>query len=85
MKREIIQLFIEWRNRKNRKPLIVRGARQVGKTYAINEFANDEFVNSVNINLEENPGLKSIFSTNNPKSIIQELSILKNTTNRLKF
>ena len=79
MKREIIQLFIEWRNRKNRKPLIVRGARQVGKTYAINEFANGQFTNSVNINLEETPGLKSIFKLNNPKSIIQELSIVKNT------
>ena len=79
MKREIIQLFIEWKNRKNRKPLIVRVARQVGKTYAINEFANQQFANSVAINLEESPELKSIFKTNNPKHIVQELSILKNT------
>lgn len=79
MKREIIQLFIEWKNHKNRKPLIVRGARQVGKTYTINEFAHEQFGNSVTINLEETPELKSIFKTNNPKSIIQELSILKNT------
>jgi predicted AAA+ superfamily ATPase len=77
MKREIIQLFIEWKNRKNRKPLIVRGARQVGKTYIINEFANEQFVNFVSINLEETPDLKSLFRTTNSKNIIQELSILK--------
>ncbi len=79
MKREIIQLFTEWKNRETRKPLIVRGARQVGKTYTILEFANLQFANSVTINLEELPELKSIFKTNNPKNIIQELSIIKNT------
>ena len=79
MNRDIIQLFIEWKNRKNRKPLIVRGARQVGKTYAVTEFANKNFTNSVTINLEESPELKSIFKTNNPVNIIQELSILKKT------
>jgi uncharacterized protein len=77
MKREIIQLFTEWKNRKNHKPLILRGARQVGKTYTISEFADEQFVNSVSVNLEEFPGLKSIFKSNNPGNIIQELSILK--------
>jgi len=79
MKRDIIQLFIDWKSRKTRKPLIVRGARQVGKTYAINEFANEHFINTVSINLEESIELRSIFKTNNPKSIIEELSILKKT------
>jgi len=79
MKRDIIQLFSEWKNRNNRKPLIVRGARQVGKTYTINEFAREQFANSVTINLEESPELKQMFRTNNPKNIIQELSIIKNT------
>jgi predicted AAA+ superfamily ATPase len=77
MKRDIIQLFIDWRNRKNRKPLIVRGARQVGKTYAIQEFAKLHFENSVSINLEESAEMKSIFRSNNPQQIIQELSVLK--------
>lgn len=79
MKREIIQLFTEWKNRYNRKPLIVRGARQVGKTYTINEFARSQFLKCVSINLEESPELKSIFKSTNPKSIVQELSILTNT------
>jgi hypothetical protein len=51
----------------------------VGKTYTINEFANSQFLNSVNVNLEESPELKNIFKSTNPKSIVQELSILTNT------
>ena len=45
MNREIKQLFIEWKNGKKVKPLIVRGARLVGKTYIINEFAKENFDN----------------------------------------
>jgi len=79
MKRDIIQLFLEWKGRENRKPLVVRGARQVGKTYSVNEFARQQFANAVTINLEESPEMKSMFKTNNPVSIIQELSVLKRT------
>jgi hypothetical protein len=43
MKREITQSLIEWKNRKERNPLIIRGARQVGKTYVIEEFAKIDF------------------------------------------
>jgi predicted AAA+ superfamily ATPase len=43
MKREIIQYLEEWKNRSDRNPLILRGARQVGKTYIIEEFAKAEF------------------------------------------
>lgn len=78
MKRDIIQLFLEWKCRVNRKPLLVRGARQVGKTFAVSEFAAQQFANTVSINLEESPAFKNVFNTNNPKSIIQELSVLKN-------
>ena len=79
MKRDIIQLLTEWKSRVNRKPLLVRGARQVGKTFAINEFGTQQFASFVSINLEESPEYKSMFKTNNPKSILKELSVLKNT------
>ena len=78
MKRDIIQLLIEWKRRVNRKPMLVRGARQVGKTFAINEFGTHHFTSFVSINLEESPEYKSVFKTNNPKSILRELSVLKN-------
>ena len=41
MNREIIQYLEEWKNRSDRNPLILRGARQVGKTYIIEEFAKE--------------------------------------------
>lgn len=79
MNRDIIQLFNEWKQNRNRKPLMLRGARQVGKTYAIEMFAKKQFQNYVIVNLEERPELKSLFRENNPKKIINELSVIFNT------
>ena len=45
MKREIIEDFINWKESKNRKPLIVHGARQVGKTYIIKDFGKKYYKN----------------------------------------
>ena len=78
MKREIIQYLKEWKNRKDRNPLILRGARQVGKTYIIEEFAKTDFKNCLKINLEEKPELKKMFFNNDVKRILTELSILLN-------
>jgi len=78
MKREIIQYLKEWKNRTDRNPLVVRGARQVGKTYIIEEFANSDFKNCLKINLEEKPELKKLFFDNDVKRILTELSILLN-------
>jgi len=78
MKREIIQYLEEWKTRKDRNPLIVRGARQVGKTYVIDEFAKSDFKNCLKINLEEKPELKKLFFDNDVNRILTELSILLN-------
>jgi len=78
MKREITQDLKEWKNRKDRNPLIIRGARQVGKTYVIEDFAKTEFQNCLKINLEEKPELKKIFFDNDVKRIVTELTILLN-------
>lgn len=78
MKREIIQYLRDWKNRKDRNPLIVRGARQVGKTYVIEEFAKSEFKNYLKINLEEKPELKKLFFDNDVNRILTELSVLLN-------
>ncbi len=76
MKRKITESLIKWKNRRNRKPLIIRGARQVGKTYIIDDFAGSNFENYLKVNLEEKPELKSVFSKQDPQKIIEELSIL---------
>ncbi len=43
MKRDIYQLLVDWKNSHNRRPLLMRGARQTGKTYIVNEFGKLEF------------------------------------------
>ncbi len=78
MKREIIQYLRDWKNRKDRNPLILRGARQVGKTHVIEEFAKTDFKNCLKINLEEKPELKKLFFDNDVNRILTELSILMN-------
>ncbi len=54
------ELYI-WKNKEERKPLIVRGARQVGKTYCIEKFAKENFDNLVKIDFEKNISFKQIF------------------------
>lgn len=75
MEREITQTLVEWKSRKTRKPLLIRGARQVGKTYTIEHFARNHFSNILNINLESQKELCSIFSKKRIGSLITELSL----------
>ena len=71
MKRFFTRYLNEWKIRKHRKPLIVRGARQVGKTYVIEEFGYEKFAQVIKVNFEETPELKQFFITNNVTQIIQ--------------
>ncbi len=75
MKREFEAYLKKWKLKKNRKPLIVHGARQVGKTYTIEQFATQYFDNYIKINFEENYELKEFFNTNDIDSITQNLEI----------
>jgi len=62
---------MEWKQHKGRKPLLVNGARQIGKTYSINEFGRSNFSDTVYINLETNPLIKDVFEGNiEPASLI---------------
>ena len=70
MKRKIKEALLAWKKSEGRKPLIVNGARQVGKTYIINEFGNTEFINPVYINLETNPAIRTLFEGNIEPSIL---------------
>lgn len=63
LKRRIYDFLLEWKQRQNKKPLIVNGARQVGKTYIIREFGKQEYNNFLEINFILNPEMKSIFSS----------------------
>jgi predicted AAA+ superfamily ATPase len=76
MKRRIYSNLIAWKNDKNHRPLILRGARQVGKTYIINEFGQNEFDSIITINFEKNPEYKEIFTTYDPTEIVNKISLI---------
>jgi uncharacterized protein len=61
MKRLIIDQLKEWKTKKNRKPLIIQGARQVGKTWVMKNFGSNYFKKHVYINFESNSNLQSVF------------------------
>ncbi|RLD56783.1 MAG: AAA family ATPase [Bacteroidetes bacterium] len=75
MKRFFTKYLIDWKNRSHKKPMIVRGARQVGKTYIVEEFGKEHFIETIKINFEETPGLKQFFKTNDVEQTIQNLEL----------
>ena len=78
-KRDIEQELLHWKNDKERHPLLIRGARQVGKSTLIRNFSL-QFSHFVELNFEQDIEAKKIFEGNlRPKSICEELSVLYNT------
>lgn len=76
MKREIIKDLVEWKDSKKRKPLIIHGARQVGKTYIIKEFGKKYYDNMIYVNFETNKELSSqINDSIDVKFIINKLEL----------
>ena len=62
LKRKIDDYLLEWKKNMDRLPLIIKGARQIGKTESINQFAMDNYKNVVNINFALEPKYKTILS-----------------------
>ena len=74
MKRLLYKELLNWKNAKKRKPLLLQGARQVGKTYLINKFGKNEYKNYIYLNFEQNPSLASLFDIDlNPYKIIENI------------
>ena len=77
LKRNAISDLIAWKNSPERKPMVLKGARQVGKTWLMKEFGRNYYDNFVYFNFDEEDELKSIFETNkNPHRIIELLSMI---------
>jgi uncharacterized protein len=76
MKRTIELHLSNWKHSTLRKPLIIRGARQVGKTYTVEKFAKEHYTHFLRINLEQDKGLGALFENLQPQQIINELSAL---------
>ena len=77
MERKIYQELLNWKNNEARKPLILQGARQVGKTYIVNYFAGKEYQNYIYCNFEKEKGLEDFFTDLNPENIIRKLANYK--------
>lgn len=76
MKRSLIQDLRKWRHSPTRKPLILRGARQVGKTWIVNEFGK-EFSSFVSVNLERQTEVAKLFDGDlDPKQLIQKIQLI---------
>lgn len=77
MKRKAIEDLKKWRDDPERKPMVLRGARQVGKTWLMKEFGRVYYENCVYFNFDEEDELKSIFEVNkNPARIVELLSMI---------
>jgi predicted AAA+ superfamily ATPase len=76
VKRTVFEELIVWKNSENRKPLVIRGARQVGKTWLLKAFGAQEYENCAYINFESSASLKSLFEADyNLKRILTAIQI----------
>ena len=78
MKRNAIEQLLAWKNSADRKPLVLKGARQVGKTWLMEEFGRLYYDDTFYFNFDEEDELQSVFKTNkNPHRIIELLGMIK--------
>lgn len=76
MQREIFKYFNEWKDKSVRKPILLEGARQTGKTWCMETFGKESFKYWVKFDFDRQPELKSVFQiSKEPKRIIKELSL----------
>ena len=80
MKRTLEQKLIQWKTDVSRRPLILRGARQVGKSYLIQQFGLNHFDHYVEVNLEFQPELINCFQSLDPFEIVEKLETYLNTS-----
>ena len=77
MRRLITDKLVEWKNRRDRKPLILKGVRQCGKTYILTKFGEENYDDMAYINFEETPSAADLFTQDlNPHRIIVELGVV---------
>lgn len=76
MKRTLYNDLLLWKNSKKRKPLLLQGVRQVGKTYLVYEFGHKEYSNYIYLNFEQNQNLHTLFKNElKPEKIINNISL----------
>ena len=77
--REILNQFLAWKNAEQRKPLLLKGARQIGKSWAMEEFGKRHFSHYAVFNFDRQPELTSAFQdSKSPDRILKELALYTN-------
>lgn len=77
MKRLITEKLVKWKNSHSRKPLILKGAQQVGKTYILKEFGKNYYEDTIYFNFDHDEGLSNLFkNTKDPKRILEQLVLV---------
>lgn len=82
MKRDRSAFLVDWLRSDTRKPLVIRGARQVGKTWLIRDLAHSQQRKLIELNFEKRPNLASLFASNDPKEIL--LNIAASTGSKIE-
>lgn len=78
IKRTLLESLIAWKNKRKRKPLILQGARQVGKSWLLKKFGETSFTNCVVVNFDRDVAIRNLFSvTKDPKRLIEQISLIK--------
>lgn len=80
MKRHVEHHLVAWKVSKQRSPLLLRGARQVGKTYLVESFARTHFEQTISINFEKNPEYAECFTTFEVTEILQKIAVYQGKT-----
>ena len=83
LKRSALQYIKKWKNKNTRKPLVIRGARQVGKSYLVRTFAEAAELDLLEINLELHDNYADCFTSMDPKQIVTLLELKSSQKIRL--
>lgn len=76
MQRTLMNDLLAWKTRENRKPLVLKGARQTGKTWLIDEFGRSQFKDVVRIDFMQDEGARTIFDGDlNPRRIVRDVEL----------
>ena len=79
IQRDIIHIFKEWKDAPQRKPILLQGARQIGKTWAMETFGKENFEYYAKFDFDRQEELKSVFrNSKSPERILKELSLYCN-------
>lgn len=77
LKRKIMQTLLDWKTNKNKECLLIKGARQIGKTYIVELFAKENYKNYIYINFEESPRMRDIFNGDiSAEEIVKRMSLV---------